>query len=233
MPASKSITVTIPDPCSQNWEDMKGTSEKRHCNKCSTDLINFSTWSDEQLYQFFTTNTAHICGRFSCHQLNRPIAAPIKPRSSLNRYFVALGLSLVLSLPTANARINFVEPHRLSVFLNNADACKEDEFYSQHNSDSTGIMVHVKTRRKNDETRIILMVLKDSTEVFRGSTDGNGNLQVSQLAPGEYRVQALYYGTLLKEVTDVEVIDGQFTQLKLTLKKALPEHIWVGGCPKF
>jgi hypothetical protein len=89
------IQIIIPEPCSQKWEEMLPADGGRFCGQCQTKVIDFSTWSDSDLYHFFSRNTMPVCGRFLTTQLDRPVQIPHQPHSRLYRMTVAMGLTLI------------------------------------------------------------------------------------------------------------------------------------------
>ena len=91
------IQIDIPNPCSQNWDDMTPVGEGRHCDSCRTTVIDFTTWSDAALYGFFSKQKEHVCGRYLVTQVGRPIHIPPQPHSRLYKLTVALGLTLLFT----------------------------------------------------------------------------------------------------------------------------------------
>jgi len=44
------MKLSIPDPCSQKWEQMAILDQKsRFCSECTLDIIDFSNHTDEQI----------------------------------------------------------------------------------------------------------------------------------------------------------------------------------------
>lgn len=72
---SKSVKISIPNPCSENWNAMTPNEHGRHCGSCNKTIIDFSTYTDKELAAFLK-HTPHGCGRFDIHQLDRPILIP-------------------------------------------------------------------------------------------------------------------------------------------------------------
>jgi outer membrane protein OmpA-like peptidoglycan-associated protein len=75
------LHISIPEPCSQNWEEMSAAEKGRFCSHCKKTVIDFSYLSDTELYQYFQTNKDVACGRFNTHQLNTPVL-PAKRHNS-------------------------------------------------------------------------------------------------------------------------------------------------------
>ena len=69
----------------------------RFCDQCSKTVIDFTTWSDSALYEFFSKKTERVCGRFLNTQLNHTIHIPHQPHSRLYRMTIALGLTLIFT----------------------------------------------------------------------------------------------------------------------------------------
>lgn len=65
----KTITLSIPQPCKENWDQFTTTATGRHCAHCSTEVQDFSTLTDQELIDFLQKGNHHVCGRFRKDQL--------------------------------------------------------------------------------------------------------------------------------------------------------------------
>src|SRR4051812_22686169 len=97
MSVTKPIQISIPHPCNQSWDEMTPTGNGRFCDHCLKTVIDFTTWSDAALYNFFSKNDGPICGRYFESQLDRPISIPYQPHSRLYRLTIAMGLTLLFA----------------------------------------------------------------------------------------------------------------------------------------
>ncbi|WP_118972674.1 carboxypeptidase-like regulatory domain-containing protein [Taibaiella koreensis] len=61
--------VALPEPCSEDWEQMQPDGCGQFCGACSKTVIDFSTFSDDAFIRYFSADRTGICGRFSPHQL--------------------------------------------------------------------------------------------------------------------------------------------------------------------
>lgn len=80
MPQQK--IITIPKPCSENWENMSPTEQGRHCFSCEKEVVDFTRFSEQELLQYFSqpkTNEQKICGRFNQTQLHPISIETAKP----------------------------------------------------------------------------------------------------------------------------------------------------------
>ncbi len=92
----KSITINIPKPCHEDWNNMSPTDRGRHCAVCQKTVIDFTQQTDEQIVKVFETN-GNLCGRFKKQQLHREV---VLNRKSKNSYlsWAASGLFAFLAL---------------------------------------------------------------------------------------------------------------------------------------
>ncbi len=88
--------LSIPNPCSENWEQMKNDNAGRHCDSCKTVVVDFSEMSDKELIRVLQMNKFHCC-RVSQDQLDRLYT--LKPqRSDRSKYWMTIAASLVAGL---------------------------------------------------------------------------------------------------------------------------------------
>ena len=59
----RKIQIDIPEPCNQNWENMKSCGLNRYCQKCDKEIIDFSYYSDRALVKVIEENKGQICDR--------------------------------------------------------------------------------------------------------------------------------------------------------------------------
>lgn len=63
----------IPRPCSENWATMLPEAQGRHCNACAHTVIDFTTWSQQDIAAYFNAHAGQkTCGRFRNDQLRQP-----------------------------------------------------------------------------------------------------------------------------------------------------------------
>jgi hypothetical protein len=63
--------LVLNKPCHEDWNSMGIIEGGRHCEQCSKDVIDFSTYSKEAIIDFFVANQSKsICGRMRKSQMN-------------------------------------------------------------------------------------------------------------------------------------------------------------------
>ncbi len=90
------LSIRIPSPCSQPWEEMEARESGRFCSHCQKTVVDFTGWTDAALYRFFSENKGKVCGRFLSTQMARPMGIPYQPHSRLYHLVVSFGFTLLV-----------------------------------------------------------------------------------------------------------------------------------------
>ncbi len=68
------LTLSITDPCRENWDDMTPVEKGVYCKSCCKNVIDFTGMKDGEIYEYFQKKKDEpVYGRFRTTQLNRPI----------------------------------------------------------------------------------------------------------------------------------------------------------------
>lgn len=65
----KSIQISVPSPCHENWNSFTKTSNGGFCFSCQKEVVDFTSWSDERIQLYFKNLKSNTCGRFRHDQL--------------------------------------------------------------------------------------------------------------------------------------------------------------------
>ncbi len=97
--AKKQLTLSIPTPCTEDWNAMTPDKNGKFCASCQKTVVDFSRMTDAEIFNYFDTLKGSTCGRFTEKQLTTPFDTPLiaKPQ---NRWAWALS---ALLLPTLAA----------------------------------------------------------------------------------------------------------------------------------
>lgn len=98
----KSLTLSIPQPCGEDWNSFTPTDTGGFCSSCNKNVIDFTHTSEADIQDFFRHQATPVCGRFRTHQLKAYplIADPIKPGFMLLRAGLLGLLLLLINKPT-------------------------------------------------------------------------------------------------------------------------------------
>lgn len=67
------LTVSVPQPCHENWQAMTPTAQGRHCAACNTVVTDFTRMTDAEVLAWLQRPATSTCGRFRQDQLQRPL----------------------------------------------------------------------------------------------------------------------------------------------------------------
>ena len=102
----RSLTIQIPQPCHERWEEMQPTEQGRFCASCQKTVVDYSALSDQELVMVLSKASGSICGRLRDDQLNRALSVTSpNPMFSWHRWVGVLATAL-LSWKTALAQYN-------------------------------------------------------------------------------------------------------------------------------
>lgn len=79
---AKKITLQIPEPCHEDWNQMTPQGLGRHCDSCAKTVVDFTAKSDKFIASYFKKHE-NVCGRFRPDQLNRPIDLSVRTNAIL------------------------------------------------------------------------------------------------------------------------------------------------------
>ncbi len=75
------LTITIPEPCHENWNLMTTVEKGRHCASCNKTVHDFTRFSDDKIIKTIKSS-GPVCGRFTTAQLDRELSPSAKNKSS-------------------------------------------------------------------------------------------------------------------------------------------------------
>lgn len=95
----KRISLSIPEACSERFEDFQETPRGGFCTRCQQEVYDFTDKTPEELHRFFAGQTGKVCGRFRQDQLDIPLKAPASPPKRAFSWAALLGLLTFSGLP--------------------------------------------------------------------------------------------------------------------------------------
>ncbi|GMN10199.1 hypothetical protein MTsPCn9_13860 [Croceitalea sp. MTPC9] len=102
-----SYKITIPKPCSEDWNKMTQTQKGAFCKSCAKEVIDFTHTTKSELSRKIKKGDT-ICGRFKPEQLNTPL--PTTSQTQFRRNAAMLGFTSLLALGSPLLAQQTVEP---------------------------------------------------------------------------------------------------------------------------
>ncbi len=213
MSKPKSIQLDIASPCHEDWSAMSREEKGRLCGQCQKTVIDFTTWSDNDLFSFFSKNTTSVCGRFFPTQLKKELHIPPQPASRLYRIAIACGLTVMFAqVPESHAMV------KQQVELLSSSEYDEDGD-GKENSKTTG-SVRGKVVNENGEAvqGVSVQVTMNGKKKASVITDKNGKYIISGLAAGKYIVMAILPHSTAPNA-ETKIVAGQTNTINLTIEQ--------------
>lgn len=74
---NSSAFIEVPEPCRENWNEMKPEEKGRFCDKCCKVVMDFTSMSTGEVVDFISSRSSEkICGRFRSDQVSVPPQFP-------------------------------------------------------------------------------------------------------------------------------------------------------------
>lgn len=100
-------SITIPQPCQENWNNMTPVDQGRHCAACRKTVTDFTAMSNLQITKYLAQH-GKLCGRFGNSQLdnlNSYISLNEAPLFSWKKLALAAALTSLFTTVKAQAPI--------------------------------------------------------------------------------------------------------------------------------
>jgi len=201
----KNITLSIPTPCNENWENMTPNERGRHCGSCNKTVVDFSLFTDKQLVEFFSKITGAVCGRLNNMQVERELVY-VEPRNSF-LYKLLFGTTIALGLAgSANANYN---PNILPLAEQQYPQPAENKNLDSEIAGDTIKQVSGTVLDSKDNSPLpfaAVVLLYKGTIVETGTTDIDGNFYFKNFdpaSPEDLLIKIAYVGYKDKEIKRV------------------------------
>ena len=205
MKKNKRILISVPQPCSEDWNKMTPQEQGRFCDACQKCVVDFTKYSDEQLLNFFTQkNAKNTCGRFREDQLDRKIFVP-PTRSKYYQWFISLGFIIFLT-------------NLLGIEAKAQEPVKKEWSADQKNNKAKG-SIQGTILDENGEPAIsaTVQVLQGGIMKSGNVTDFDGNYVIKPLTPGTYELSVKYTGYNESLIKEVLVSPNKPTEVNVTI----------------
>jgi hypothetical protein len=64
--------LQMPEPCEQSWQAMVPTKKGKFCTQCSTEVIDFTQYTTDEILAYLKRTSKPVCGRVMNNQLAKP-----------------------------------------------------------------------------------------------------------------------------------------------------------------
>jgi len=219
--------LTIPTPCSADWNRMIGNDQVRFCEHCNLDVHNLSLLTRNQAQRLIARANGRLCVRYHHDAAGQPLTLPVGQklhRQKLHRIarrvsqVAAGGFTATLSITSAVAQQSASSQ---SVSFNLPTATQANSHSSPGSSivgtitDQNGAVIAGAT---------VALWNNDLKGALYASTDFNGQFKIENLESGSYRLRIEAPGFAAQENNGVYVDPKDEARVDRTLSVATIEE---------
>ncbi len=187
------LKISIPKPCTQSWANMSPTEKGRYCNSCEKEVIDFRSWTTDELQHWFL-NQKGICGLFLQEQI---VVDEMSVKHS--RWNFSKGVFMAFCLTLFAGSKTYSKPVLASVYEEN----KKSKADWPAKASTTDTLITISGRVKDFTDKIDLANVKVSTlSGLNTVTDAYGKFKIQAKVKKEGKVVLFfdYIGYLTKEL---------------------------------
>ncbi len=172
--------LTIPEPCSETWNNMTPVQGGSFCSSCQKTVTDFTNMTDDELISFLQKKPASVCGRFRPQQLKTYIVPEQTGFRSGYTFLKAglLGAFFLLTTKPASAQITPAKPQS-SV----SPKASQQKQHGSTNAQPRTIEGTVTDNETGDPMPGANVVVKNTE--FGTATDASGRFSMDNLKPGD------------------------------------------------
>ncbi len=182
-------SIEVKSPCSQNWNEMKGTDNVRFCGHCASEVNNISALTRKQAMRLVRESNGGICVHYVKNPVdNKPLFADKLYKITRRAGITAgvLGASLALStLAYAQG-----EPVLQKKSVARIENLKQQELEKDKTGDATANVSGKVTDPTNTgiSSAFINIMNETTNELFSVRADENGFYELKNLLAGTYKM---------------------------------------------
>ena len=179
--------LTIPSPCTSDWNSMKGNDLVRFCEHCDLSVHNLSQITRNQAQRLVARSNGRLCVRYYEDSMGRPLTLPVKQRLhrigrrasqiAAGAFSATLSVTNAIAQPSANFQAGNLSP----------SAATETSARWSLGSSIVGIVTDQNGAVIPGAT---ISIWNDqlATALFT-STDTSGQFKIENLESGSYRLR--------------------------------------------
>ncbi len=222
-------SITIPQPCSQSWQQMEERQQGRHCLHCCKTVIDFTGMSNAEILAYLS-GTGNVCGRFNERQipnLSHQLKAENKVEAfGWKKWMVAASLlgvcfsERVAAQTGAKPAVTHASSDTLTAKISILGKVAVSGIQDQRNISGQVIS-------SDDNLPLPGTVIKIKGTSNKVLTDVNGRFSIT-VQPGDSILIANYIGFLSQEIP-VNSISNNMLNITMHLENPNPQNLILVG----
>jgi hypothetical protein len=208
------MKLTIPTPCSENWDAITPTACGRFCTVCQKEVIDVTQMEETAILQKYEQNGGELCIRARAEQISPVVRVRSFPMQRLAVFALAVWLVFAGGL--------------VSEVQGQVDSVKTD--ISASDTNDCVLMVRVlDTQNRPVDSLKVKMIRQQDSSLYQGYTDKAGICIFKELPVGDYLILLRKKGYLYYRWGHVTVCNNQVNQVTFCAYEDYKEGLTVGA----
>jgi ankyrin repeat protein len=214
--------VTVPSPCTADWNSMIGNDQVRFCEHCNLQVHNLSQMTRNQAQRLISRSNGRLCVRYHRDRKGHPRVLPIRQR--LRRFgrrtsqLAAGAFTATLSVTSAvadSSQSRQSENHDVSAVVTLDGAWGLGSSIVGTIKDPNGaVIAGAMVALSNQQSQVVLYT----------NSDFNGEFRIDSLEPGLYKIKIEAPGFAADEIDGIYVTPSGETRIDRSLSIAALEE---------
>lgn len=169
--------ITIPNPCSQSWDEMTPQKDGRFCGACEKTVVDFTTWHDEKIVAYLLQHPG-TCGRYRENSLEHPIIyVPERKNTSILKRWMMIA-AIPLFVQVAYAQNTGITNHIPPTEQYSAREMPEVAAFTGNGEPLTLLITTGK--EAIPAATALVQVYRNHVLIFHGTTDTSGKIIITR-----------------------------------------------------
>jgi len=171
---NKAISISIPEPCHEDWGQMTPNEQGRFCNACAKTVVDFSVMTDTQVLNYLIDKQHEkVCGRLLTEQMDTPISI-VKPAKRIVKWYwnAAAAIALLFSRSEAKAQ-QPVKTETAPVRFDGKDQLVRGELAVRPANQASGELKGTVVDKEGNPVPFASVVVKDGLTGVAADVGGN------------------------------------------------------------
>lgn len=220
----KVLKVEVDRPCGEDWQQFPKTQDgftlSGHCASCNKHVIDFTSWSEDRIRDYFLAKPTDVCGRFISSQLtDYPIDK--KPQQTYTSLFsLVLSALLVFSSRLAEAQSHKEKKVEIAMYANQG---------KENNNENRSIIVKGKVVATEDGESLPSVNVVQRTTTNGTVTNADGTFSIALENPKE--LETLVFSFIGMKVVELEINpnEGKWLDVQMSQDVATLGIVITGG----
>ena len=215
--------VTVPSPCTADWNSMTGNDQVRFCEHCDLQVHNLSQMTRSEAQRLISRSNGRLCVRYHRDLKGHPRVLPIRRRlrriGRRTSQLAAGAFTATLSVTSAVADSSHSrqsENHNVSAVVTQMDGALSlgSSIVGTIKDPNGAVIAGATVALSNERSQVVLYT----------SSDFSGEFRIDSLEPGLYKIRIESPGFAADEIDGIYVTPSGETRIDRSLSIAALEE---------